>query len=74
MFLPLLHGQVVLTLVLVDFAQFDVGIREVRIHFCHFFQLLDGRVVLPCVGQDLTEVGLVLQIQRIEFNGAAQVG
>ena len=53
-------------------AQFDVGIGEVRIHLCHPFQLLDGRVILPCIGQDLTEVGLILQIQGIEFNRAPQ--
>ena len=63
-----------LALVAVDLAQLDVGIGEVRIHLHRFFQLLDGSVILPRIGQDLAEVGLVLQIQGIEFDGAPQMG
>ena len=51
-----------------------MGIGEVRIHLQRFLQLLNGGVILPCIGQDLTEVALVLQIQGIEFDRAAQMG
>jgi len=73
-FLPLFHSQVVLACFAVDVAQLDVGVREVWIHLQRFFQLFQGGVHLSGIGQDLTEVALVLQIQGIEFDCTAKMG
>ena len=74
MFLPLLHRQIVLPQVAINQSQLDMHVGEVGIHLQRLFQLFDGRVILPCVGQGLTEIALVLQVQGIEFNRAPQMG